>query len=136
MAKSTTRIRLATADDIAGMQHVLLSCGLATDKDVRVIAGGLLIVAEDKGRVVGVMQTLLGFPCSFVSYLAVLPAHRRKGRTAFQLVSTTEGELKRLTIPHWLASIDDNDATWGRTLLKWGAVASDHPRRLYSRKLA
>ena len=131
------RIRLATAEDHPAMQHVLLSCGLATDKDLSVIAGGLLIVAEDKkGDVVGVMQTLLGFPCAYITYLAVLPAHRNKGRTAVALVQATEGELKRLTIPHWLASIDDDDKTWGRTLLKWGAVATDHPRRLYARKLA
>lgn len=129
-------IRLATVDDIPAMQRVLLSCGLATDKDVRVIAGGLLIVAEDEGDVVGVMQTLLGFPCAYITYLAVLPSHRRKGKTAHQLVLTTERELAQLGIPHWLASADAGDRVWCRTLEKWGAVASDHARRLYTRKLA
>jgi N-acetylglutamate synthase-like GNAT family acetyltransferase len=128
-------IRHAIPEDITGLRHVLTTCGLAGDRDLCIITGGVVLVAERDGQVVGMVQCLLGLPCAYIAYLAVLPEARANGRTAFRLITELEMILRSLGIPTWLANIATDDPTWASTVTRWGATPTPRSMTLHVKEL-
>jgi hypothetical protein len=128
-------IRPALPGDIAEMRYVLAGCGLAADVDTSIIAGGVVLVAVHDGQVIGLIQCLIGRPCSYITYLAVLPGSRFNGRTMLALVQEMERHLRAIGATHWLADIADDDPAWQGAVTRWGAVKAARSSRLYRKAL-
>jgi N-acetylglutamate synthase-like GNAT family acetyltransferase len=116
-------IRPARPEDVPALAALLRDTGIALEEVPYDDFSHPTLVAEAGGRVVGMLQCLLGKPCSVMTEMAVVPDYQHQG-IGQALLSEMEDFLRSLGVTTWLAYSGEKRTAVKTALERYGATCS------------